>query len=141
MSIVMRKIHSSIILCLVVCSAWGQDVRSTDLTWSVSQLKDLNAGKIVSYTCEFKTHGVGDVQWLQKQSTHVSTLTVNQVNGSWNDVKANGQIIYNITTGSQTGTFTLERTASGVFIILDISQPNGTRLRHQYTVSQISESN
>ena len=136
----MKKILTLFFISLFILpTVCAQDVRSTGLTWSVNELMDLNKNVSASYSCQFKTNGVMSIGW--DQSAYDTSLTVQQADGQWNDVTTPGQITYSISLDGETGTIVFERTASGVYITLDLSQPNGGRLRHRYSVSQVTASN
>lgn len=136
----MKKIITLFFISLFILpSVCAQDVRSTGLNWSVNELTDLNKNVSASYSCLFKTNGVMSIGW--DQSAYDTSLTVQQADGQWNDVTTPGQITYSISLDGETGTIVFERTASGVYITLDLSQPNGGRLRHRYSVSQVTASN
>lgn len=124
---------------LMVLSVSAQNVRTSQLTWSVNELTDLNKNVSASYSCLFKTDGLLSISW--DQSAYDTSLGVQQADGQWSDVSMPGQITYSISLDGETGTIVFERTASGVYITLDLSQPNGGRLRHRYSVSQVTASN
>jgi hypothetical protein len=87
----------------------------------------------------FKTDSISTIIW--DQSNDVATIAVEQADGLWGDVKLSGQITYTISVDGETGTLVFERSASGVYITLDLSQTKGGRLRHRYSVSQVTTSN
>lgn len=131
---------NTITLCilsfLIAQAVAAQDVRTSQLTWSVNQLTDINKNVNASYSCLFKTDGISTIIW--DQSNDVATMTVKQADGQWNDVRTSGKITYTIEIDGETGTIVFERTAAGVFITLDISQQKGGRLRHRYSVSKVT---
>jgi len=123
---------------LLASTAFGQDVRSTGLRWTVSGLNDLRSAKSDLYSCVFETNGTRSISWKQKNGLYITTLNITSVEGTWSDFKANGSIIYNITVEGQSGSLTFEKDDSGMKITIDLSQPSGTRLRHRYSVVNIT---
>lgn len=131
-----------VFLSVLIQTGYGQDVRSTNLRWSVSGLNDLRNSKAVSYNCVFETRGTKTIVWKQRNETYLTNLSVTSVEGAWGDFKTNGKIIYNITCEGQTGSLTFERDGSAINVTLDLSQSNGApRLSHRYTVVKTPELN
>ncbi len=115
----------------------GQNISTTPLAWTVSQMRDLNSNKDqTNYSCTFLTNGTAAIQWVQKND-FTTTLAVSSISGTWTNVQQPGKAVFNITADSETGTITFERTATDTSISLDLSQGTGTRLRLKYIVSQV----
>lgn len=122
---------------LIASLTYSQNVRMASLTWSVNQLTDLSNSAIANYSCQFKTNGLQNIIW--DQSNDETTCKTQNVTGDWTNVTSPGEITYSVKIDGETGTLKFERTSAGVFITLDLSQENGGRLLHKYSVSQISE--
>jgi hypothetical protein len=133
----MKKILIIIIVMIGYFQSKAQNVLTTPLTWSVTELNDLNTNKIASYMCSFKTSGTTEILWVQKNN-YTRKLEVQQTTGTWMDVSAEGQVVYSISEDSDTGTLTFERTSSGIYITLDLSQGTQPRLRQKYSVVQVN---
>ena len=115
----------------------AQDIRTTKLVWTVTALSDINTNKNSAYTCVFETNGQQAIAWKQKNGAYNTSFAVTQLTGTWANVQADGQVVYDITLDGETGTLTFARNATGIFITLDLSQAGGSRLKHRYTVGQV----
>jgi hypothetical protein len=124
-----------ILICPLVLMA--QDVKTTNLSWSVSGLSDLRTSKSESYTCVFETQGTRDIVWKQRRGSYSTTLNVSSVEGTWLDIKSIGQVVYQVSVDGQSGTLTFERSDAGLFVTLDLSQPIGERLKLRLPVNQV----
>jgi hypothetical protein len=122
----------------IVSFAQAQNVTTDELTWHVSRLKNLATGEEAEHSFKFVTHGSGSILWIQKNGAYTSELTVSSMSGEWQNVALTGQIFFNVTVDGQTGTLKFERSSNGIFCTIDLSQPNGGRLKHRYTVQSIT---
>ncbi len=125
-------------LLIIPVTLLSQDIKTTNLAWSVSGLNDLRTSKSENYACTFETRGAGDILWKQRGGSYLTTLRVSSVDGDWTDVKNPGQVVYRISVDGQTGTLTFERNDSGLFVTLDLSQSRSERMRHRLSVGQVS---
>ena len=137
----MKKLLFVTALLIIVSGLKAQDVSSANLTWTVTSLKDLNTGKVSSYSCVFEISGTKNIAWRQKGGAYVRTLSVQAINGSWTDVNVPGKIVFTVSEEGESGTFTAERLASGLRLTLQLSQSAGQQVYHQYDVSKVSLSN
>ena len=137
-TLAMKKLFLLTVLmttALVVLRA--QDISTSSLSWTVTQLTDLNTNITAPYTCTFKTGGTAEILWVQKNN-YTRKLEVQHVTGTWTDVSAPGQAVYSIAEDGDTGTVTFERTSSGIYITLNLSQGAQPRLRQKYSVAQVN---
>lgn len=116
--------------------AKSQDVRTASITWSVNQLNDLSTNAIISYECAFKTNGMNNILWNQSSENFI--IKVIKAEGTWDDISTPGMILFTISLDGESGTLRFERTSTGTSITIDLAQPGGSRLRHKYTVNQIT---
>lgn len=132
----MKKIY--ILITTVLISYFqlkAQNVLVTPLTWTVSQLTDLNNNKTMAYQCTFQTNGTQSIQWVQKKMT--SQLEVTRISGTWPEVNTDGIVVFDISVEGETGTLTFAKDSEGTSITIDLSQSGQTRLRHRYMVTKL----
>ena len=134
----MKKLILLLVISLSLASAYGQDVHTTNLRWSVNGLHDLQTNATDSYDCVFETTGTGNIAWLQRNGSSVTTVTVAGVNGDWTDVAGMGSVAYDVSIDGLAGTLTFGRDAAGLFILLELAQTEGPALRHRYTVTSVN---
>lgn len=111
----------------------AQDISKAPLTWSVNKLNDLNSQATVPYSCTFQTNGMDPIVW--DQSSEDFTLTINRIDGNWNNIKVSGAIVYHVNLDGTTGTLKFERSNSGTFITLELPQE---RIKHRYSVLRVT---
>ena len=134
----MKRIFTSILLCLLARGLQAQDLNSLKLSWVVTQLNDVKTQKAASYNCVFETNGKQNIFWKQGGGNYTVTMLVTNVSGFWPDVKTVGKVEYEISIDGERGTLTFERATSGVFITLDSP---GSGIHHTYSVSQVNSFN
>ena len=134
----MKKILILILFFVGTDKLIAQNIATTPLIWTVTQLKDLNTNTETSYQCTFSTHGNQTIIWAQKNGTYNTNIEVQAVSGSWNNVATVGSVTYTITMEGDSGTLQFEKTTSGTYITIDLVQPGSKNLRHRYTVSQVN---
>ncbi|MBI1767621.1 MAG: hypothetical protein HYR67_04530 [Bacteroidetes bacterium] len=131
----MKKLLLFTVLSAMFLTSQAQNILTTPLSWSVTQLNDLNTNATMAYQCTFKTYGTQSMQWVQKKAT--TTLEVTSTSGTWTNVNANGKMVFKISAEGETGSLTFEKSAVGTYITIDLSQSGQTRLRQSYTVGSI----
>ena len=132
----MKKIFIlSAIVLIGYFQSKAQNILTTPLTWSVTQLTDLNTNATQSYQCTFQTNGTQTIQWVQKKLT--TGLEITSTSGTWSDVSAYGKMVFNITADGETGSITFEKDETGTSITIDLSQSGQTRLRQRYMVTNV----
>lgn len=134
----MRNLVTITFMMAMVSFAQAQNVATDEIIWHVSHLKNLTTGEEAEHSFKFVTRGSGSISWIQKNGAYTFELTVSSISGYWQNVAQAGQVTYTIAIDGQTGTLTFERNANGIFCAIDLSQPNGERLKHQYTVQSIT---
>jgi hypothetical protein len=120
---------------------WGQDITNVQLRWQVDEMTDLKTNETFVYQCSFQSNGSQPIQWSQKGGTISSVLAVASSSGSWNNVAAPGDYAFQISKDNLTGTAIFERTASGVFITIDLSSSNPNAMRARFRVATITPVN
>jgi hypothetical protein len=133
----MRNLFTIILVGLAGVAS-SQDILNSKLAWTVTQLTDLNTNAVMNYQCVFKTNKQLSIAWVQDEGAFTTDITVEQVQGSWTDVGANGQVVYSVTTDGLTGTITFKRADGELSITLDLQQLSGPNLRHKYTVPAVA---
>ena len=134
----MKKLILLLVISLSLASAYGQDVRTTNLRWTVSGLHDLQTNASDGYDCVFETTGTGNIAWRQRNGSNVTNITVAGVNGDWTDLSGIGSVAYDISMDGLAGTLTFGRDDAGLFITLELAQAEGPALRHRYTVTSVN---
>jgi hypothetical protein len=87
----------------------AQDVRKSTITW-ISSKNVNNADNATSiFACSFVSHADQKIDWNQRNGAYVTSYAVTSVRGSWSDISADGQIVYQVTNGELAGTVTLSR--------------------------------
>lgn len=136
----MKKLSVFVAVFFFAMTLYAQNVTSSNLSWSVTQMNNLSTAKSLAYSCVFETHRTRDISWKQNGGYTLS-FDIKKMDGSWPDVNTMGQLVYTISAAGETGTLTFERTPEGIFIELDISQGSADHLRQRYSVSQVTQSN
>jgi len=135
----MKKIFlvAMVLIWTVAITCPAQNMANTQLTWTVDGLNDLGTGQSASYHCTFSSNGNQAITWSQKNGNFVTTLSVQNVSGTWTNVNLEGQLLYTVSTDGKTGTLKFYRDSQGLFITIDF--PRGdTRLNHRYTVTSVN---
>jgi len=111
------KIYIIIGLLSITHLLSAQVITTQNLVWQASSAVDVNTGDILSTEGDkVVSHGSTSVEWKDSQGNVRYTYTVNTVNGTWNNVSNNGSIIYQVTTGSKSGTITFIRSGSEISV-------------------------
>ena len=137
----MKIILVCFILFASACMAHGQDIFKEKLIWKVNHLLDQSSQQDFDYKCTFRTEGIQNIFWLQKKDQFSTTLNITGINGSWSNISVIGKVVYSIATGTETGTLIFERTSSGLFMYINLSQGSAPRMDYKFSVSQVIPAN
>lgn len=136
----MKKIILTLLstIAFALVHTYAQDIATNPLTWKVSNLTDLVSNQSAPYSCSFATQGSEPIKWAQRQGRFITTFTVSGVTGSWPDVSKNGKVVLSIAADGQIGSLTFEKSDSGTWITLQLSQPGQGEIKNRFTVQQIN---
>jgi hypothetical protein len=137
----MRSFVLIIAFFLTSWVAMAQNAANTELVWSVQGLTDLSGGDtthIASYTCVFETDGANNGYWRQKNGTFSTKIIVDELVGTWSDVSLPGKITLQVRMDGQAGTLVFEKEANGTFVLLNLSQTDGSSITYRFNVTQIN---
>jgi hypothetical protein len=118
------------VLLSVIC--YGQRPSSKSIKWNVSQLKDLKTDTVQNYVSHFITDGLNKVVWVQNKRE--DTFFVNGSKDNWSDLKAAGQIEYDLDVEGGNGNLRVVRDGEMVEIILALTNAAGEQLEYKFSV-------
>ena len=113
-------IGALLFLLTAASPAIGQNVRTTDLTWTVDRVTDLKTGAANDYEAAFRVYGTTHVEWRQRNGQMTTRYEIKDVIGEWDNVQRNGSITYQLERNGHTLKMTMEKNSSGIFITLDL---------------------
>ncbi len=122
-------------------TGFSQDIAQTPLTWKVNYLNDEASQQSLPYSCSFKTNGLQNIIWKQRNGQFTSTLSVTGLTGSWTTIDAVGTVSYSITSDTESGSIVFERTTEGIFVYLTLSQSTAQSLIYKFSVSEVTPTN
>jgi hypothetical protein len=137
----MMKYLIACVITLCVQSVCAQDIASAPLVWQVDQMTDLKTNESFAYQCTFQTNGKQPIQWFQKNKTITTMLNIVSQSGAWTNITSVGNSTYQISQGDLSGTALFERTASGIFITIDLTAGNPKAMKTRFRVTTISPVN
>lgn len=112
-----KKIVLTVLLALVFCTLRGQDITTENLTWHASYVNDVNSGERERLENEkLITYGSERIEWRKADGSIKYSYTINNIGGSWSNVRNNGSVVYQFMNGDQLGTVTFERSNNEIVI-------------------------
>lgn len=134
----MLRIVLIIVGLTVANNSIGQDISSATLQWNATGFRDLDASKDFINSCQFITYGTKRVDWIQDQGKYVREWTINQTQGDWSNVTAQGSYQYTFNDGAINGELTISKDASGW--VIDLVLLGGTNdVKLKYTVNSVEK--
>jgi hypothetical protein len=103
-------------LCVAAMSSYAQNIRTSTISWHVTQAFDINTGTTTDVTDTIISVSASQLQWKTDNSTKI--FTVSEVIGQWTDVDNNGEIVYEASCENLRGTVTFLRSAGVIRIRL-----------------------
>lgn len=130
-----------LILCLGnTATSLAQNIAADQVRWHASGFTDLLSNAVVSDApCEFITHGIRKVEWVQGNGSYVMTLNVTGTSGVWADVSSPGMIVFSV-SGDEgvTGHITFARDDNGMKVELDLR--GGTAdIKNSYSIATLEK--
>lgn len=118
-------------LCVIAMSSYAQNIRTSSISWHITQAFDINTGTTTDVTDTIISINTSQLQWQTNGST--KTFTVSEVIGQWTDIENNGEIVYEAGNESMRGTVTFIRTGSITRIRLMMT--GETLVAYEFTIS------
>lgn len=136
----MSTINIFCFLILHVGILYGQDVRTEVLVWKAYKTKNLKNNEVFEYSCSFVS-SPQEIQWHQKNGTHITRFAVVSVEGTWGEISQDGKIAYQVNENGIAGKVLIERTADEVLITLDFSKANPNAIHQLFYISTVDRQN
>ncbi len=118
-----KMLYLVIVLLAWPSAAYPQDPLSAVLTWHATEVTDLQTNVTKPSVCQFVTKPGKTVEWIQKEGSRTTTFAITGITGSWESVAQFGQVEYALQRNGKSSTMKLERSANGLFVTMDFSQP------------------
>jgi hypothetical protein len=127
---------------LATLSTTGQDIKNATTLWVVQNALDSqNDPTAKSLDSRFTSFGTDKVVWVRTrtdQSGEITTqemnLKINKAEGNWSDVKADGNILYLITTDKASGSIRFKNSAGSYQVDVKLMGKQGGKLNKTYRV-------
>lgn len=118
-----------------LCDA--QNILEQEIHWNSSGFTDLISNDVVQDApCEFVTHGMNDINWIQGNGSFESTISISGANGNWEDVLEVGSMTFDVLYQGLIGKIEFARSNDELTVTLTIN--GGTApIRNLYTISSI----
>jgi len=121
---------------IIVDKVCSQDVRQTNITWQATNVKNPATGSSKSNDSKFVT-GPSEFRWTQK-NTKTYQFTVDEVRGTWSDLRADGQLEFNLKLEGRPGTAFVSRSNGKYTIRLRYQRPSGgTELSLEFKIDEV----
>jgi hypothetical protein len=115
---------------------YAQNIRTSNLQWEADQVTDKQTNKTSAFSCVFKTTP-NSVEWIQKKGELKVQYSIISTEGEWDDLNARGTITYVIERKGKRSKIIFMRSASGLFISLDFSQPSAQTFVQQFRIKSV----
>lgn len=113
----MRTLLLIISLCAIGISARAQNIRTSTISWHITQAFDINTGTTTDVADTMISTTTSQLAWKKADGSSI-LFTVSEVIGQWDDVAQNGEIVYEAGNGNLRGTVTFVRSGGSVRIRL-----------------------
>jgi hypothetical protein len=113
-------IGTLLFLLTAASPAIGQNVRTTDLIWTVDRVTDLKTGAANDYQAAFYVYNTSHIDWLQRNGQMSTRYEIKNAIGKWDNVQRKGSIAYQLERSGHNLKMTMEKNSSGIFITLDL---------------------
>ena len=139
----MKNILLALAILTLPMLASAQNALSDTLVWDVTSTLNLKNNETFAYTCQFKTIGANQVEWIQKNGTRTTEFNVSQSVGAWTDIAQLGSVQHTISKNgeSASGYIILARTSEGLIITLDFTQQGVNGIQQRFFVAQVQPTN
>ncbi|HEY9049624.1 MAG TPA: hypothetical protein VIN08_27190 [Ohtaekwangia sp.] len=128
-----------LVIVLIPCLLQAQNITTTTLAWQASSVTDSNTGNILSAGGDkIISHSNTSVEWQDAQGNVKYTYAVNTVNGSWSNVSNNGSIIYQVTTGGNSGTITFTKSGSETTVRILVLEGEDIPDMYEFKISSLT---
>ena len=114
-----------ILLCLISLTGYTQEAanpQADTIQWSYSEMHNTTNGDTLHFNGNFISYGTSGILWTQDGGRQYY-FKVNAVEGSWEDISANGGVTYEVACDGVTGTLVISRISGIIKIAVDLGEP------------------
>jgi hypothetical protein len=105
-----------ILMLALAASAHGQEVTTRNIEWSFSNSFEASTGRPGNEPGKVATYRQDSILWLDGRGAVKKVLAIKGVRGSWADISAPGEILYQVEGGQQRGVVVIKRAGTETVI-------------------------
>lgn len=118
-----------------LCSAQSGNILSQTRTWNSTAAVDLQTNDTLSVQMKFISYSADKIEY-HDPSASVQVFDVTGTTGTWTNIAQPGSMTYQVAFLNQNGVISIERTAAGVFLTIDMTSA-GSGMKIKYSINSI----
>lgn len=93
------------------------------IQWEYDGIQNLTNAEELTLGGQFTSYGGHGLSWVQNGESNDYSITVNSVQGDWQDIDASGELTYTVTCQDLAGTIKVYREGTALKIRIDFGEP------------------
>ena len=93
------------------------------IQWEYSGIQNLTNAEELTLSGQFTSYGGHGLLWVQNGESNDYSITVNSVQGDWQDINVSGELTYAVTCQDLSGTIKVFREGTSLKIRIDFGEP------------------
>ncbi len=124
-----------LLLSALSFTAQSQNIKTSTITWQGTTLVNLSTGEVIEGAHTLTSQSTTRITWT-KAGNEPIVFTVSEVNGQWNNVKKDGEVVYEVSSEQERGTITFAKVGTERKIRMVLLKDAGESLISELTVSE-----
>lgn len=117
------------------CFAQSGNILSQTRTWNSTKGIDLQTNDTLAVQMKFISYSSDKIEY-HDPSANVQVFDVTGTTGTWTNIAQPGSMTYQVSFLNQSGVITIERTTTGIFLTVDMTN-GGSGMKIKYTIYSI----
>ena len=127
------------LLLLLSGTLMAQSPIADNISWKSDILFDSIDRATMPFASEFRVYPLKKkIDWLQNNGSYVTAFTINEVQGRWFDLKADGKVIFSVSYLGRNGQLVIERTGGSARVGLRIMEGDRNLLPLSFSINSVS---
>ncbi len=121
-------------------STSGLDISKDNIGWNaVNAVNQSNTQDAFTYTGSFVTYGNQKMDWRQKNGSKVYSYSVSSIEGTWQNLNQDGQLVFHLQNSTVNGTATFARVSGQVTVHLKLYVKGNADTDYVFSIGSITK--
>jgi hypothetical protein len=134
----MMRNYKLLFFIAITCLSFSAEGQVWDHTIGLSSSSNVNlhTSDQITFNASFNIHGADSI--VMQNGNYSTLFTISNRTGIWDDINATGSMDFEILFRGTAGTVKIERDATGLFLIVDLSSNSSTGIKQKFIIDSFT---